>query len=52
MAVPRSERDFEGLVGVNGFGFVGMLLAREEAGVEAVRRNGPLQVLKAVSFPR
>lgn len=50
LVVPRYARDFEGLVGVNGFGFVGMLLAREEAGVEAIEQSGPLNILRSVTF--
>jgi ATP adenylyltransferase/5',5'''-P-1,P-4-tetraphosphate phosphorylase II len=33
-------------------GYIGMMLAREETGVETIRRVGPLGILKAVSFPK
>jgi len=66
MVIPRIERDFEdGLVSVNGFGFIGMLLVKDndkdkdqgsdkdEKGVKGLmeRKGGPMAVLKAVTYP-
>ena len=65
MVVPRIERDFEGgLVSVNGFGFIGMMLLRDtdkdknqdkdQTGVHGLmeKLGGPMAVLNAVTYPR
>jgi ATP adenylyltransferase len=51
MVVPRRKRDYDGHVGVNGFGFVGLLLARDEQTAKKVQTVGPMQVLNDVTFP-
>ena len=66
MVVPRIERDFEGgLVSVNGFGFIGMMLLRDtdkdqdkdndkdQTGVHGwmEKHGGPMAVLNAVTYP-
>ena len=64
MVVPRIERDFEGgLVSVNGFGFIGMMLLRDtdkdknqdkdQTGVHGLmeKLGGPMAVLNAVTYP-
>ncbi len=48
LLVPRSRERFEG-VSVNALGFAGALLVKDHAGLEAVRRHGPLAVLRAVA---
>ena len=66
--VPRIERDFEGgLVSVNGFGFIGMMLLsdtdkdtdkdknqdKDQTGVHGLmeKLGGPMAVLNAVTYP-
>lgn len=50
MIIPRSKRDYNGQVGVNGFGFVGLLLARDEQIAKNVQMMGPMQILNDVTF--
>ena len=53
MIVPRSQREFkegEDGVGVNGFGFVGLLLGRNEHSAEIIKEKGPIEILKAVTL--
>lgn len=53
MIVPRSQRDFveaDGSVGVNGFGFIGLLLARNEKAAKTIEEKGPIEILKAVTL--
>jgi ATP adenylyltransferase/5',5'''-P-1,P-4-tetraphosphate phosphorylase II len=53
MIVPRSQREFkegEDSVGVNGFGFVGLLLGRNEHSAEIIKEKGPIEILKAVTL--
>jgi len=47
LLVLRSRERFDG-VSVNALGFAGSLLVKDEAGLETVRRHGPLAVLRAV----
>lgn len=51
MVVPRSKGNFEGIVSVNSFGFLGMLLAPTVEAYEAIKHHGPLSILKAVTKP-
>jgi ATP adenylyltransferase len=48
--VPRTQDSVEGIE-VNGLGFAGALLARDEAQVELIRRIGPIEVLRRVTHP-
>lgn len=52
MIVPRSLREFEERVGVNGFGFVGLLLGRDKEIVDVIRSQGPLTILESVTKMR
>ena len=51
LVVPRTERNFEGHVDINGLGFAGLLLAKDGVGSDAIARHGPLAVLQAVTYP-
>ncbi|CAM9456653.1 unnamed protein product [Phaeothamnion confervicola] len=51
MAVPRTQREFVG-VDVNGMGFFGALLARDERTREVILDVGGLEILKGVTLPR
>lgn len=52
LLVPRRRESFEG-VSVNALGYAGSLLVKDRAGLETVRRHGPLAVLRSVaSSPR
>lgn len=52
LAVARRQRDFgDGAVGINGFGFIGLLLGRDPEGAQKVISTGPLSVLEAVCAP-
>lgn len=60
MLVPRAQKDYVGTtasVGINAFGFLGLLLARDATGLEAIQAagsdtdSGPMAILKAVTFP-
>lgn len=48
LLVLRRRERFEG-VSVNALGFAGSLLVKDEAGLETVRRHGPLAVLRNVT---
>lgn len=49
--VPRSHETHEGLA-VNGLGYAGALMVRDEAQFETLRETGPMRVLAAVAGPR
>jgi ATP adenylyltransferase len=51
LAVPRVCAEAHG-VGVNALGFAGSLIVSDAAGLERVRRIGPLALLRAVAAPR
>jgi ATP adenylyltransferase len=48
LAVARSREHWQG-VSVNALGYAGSLLVRDRAGLEQLRRTGPMTVLEAVS---
>jgi sulfate adenylyltransferase (ADP) / ATP adenylyltransferase len=48
MAVPRTQEAHAG-VSVNALGFAGLLLARDAAQLEQIRRLGPLRLLRGVT---
>lgn len=52
MIVPRTKSVFgNGLVNINGFGFIGFMLARNESVMAPIRSAGPVTVLQGVTFP-
>lgn len=51
LLVPRSRESFESIE-VNALGFAGALLVRSRGELDALRRLGPLAVLRGVSEPR
>lgn len=52
MIVPR-RCDGDGNVSVNSLGFVGMILVKRESDLERLKtENGPMELLKAVTFPK
>jgi ATP adenylyltransferase len=51
MIVPRSKREFSNELGVNGFGFVGLLLGRNPDIIDTINNfGGPLKVLGDVGY--
>jgi ATP adenylyltransferase len=48
LLVPRSRECSEG-ISVNGLGYVGSLFVADRSGLEAIRRQGPMTLLAAVS---
>ena len=48
MAIPRTREDFEGIA-VNSIAFCGALFVRERHQLEAVRKAGPMSVLRQVA---
>lgn len=54
MIVPRRKRDFiaddGSSVGINGFGFIGLLLGRSEKAASIIKEIGPIEILKAVTL--
>lgn len=51
LAVPRSAEVVEG-VSVNALGFAGSLFVKDEAGLAAVRRRGPMRLLRVATGAR
>lgn len=52
MIVPRSKREFSNEIGVNGFGFVGLLLGRNPSIIGTISDiGGPSKVLVDVGYP-
>jgi ATP adenylyltransferase len=51
MLVPRSAGEVEDVASVNGFGFIGYLLAETAGAQQAIRDSGPLDVLRKVTVP-
>lgn len=50
LLVPRVREGFDG-VSVNALGFAGSLLVKDRKGLEAVRRHGPVELLRQVAAP-
>lgn len=50
LLVPRSKEGFEG-ISVNALGFAGSLFVRSRAQLDALKRSGPMEALRAVSLP-
>ena len=52
MIVPRSKREFSNKIGINGFGFVGLLLGRNPNIIDTINDfGGPSKVLVDVGYP-
>ena len=51
MVVPRREECFSGM-SVNALGFVGCLLVRDNEQMQIIQREGPMNVLKHVTFAK
>jgi len=50
LVVPRSREEVESIP-INALGYAGALLARSRAGLERIRRRGPLEILREASRP-
>ena len=48
MAVPRTQREYLG-VDVNGMGFLGALLAKDDDVAGVIKRLGPFSIVKGVA---
>ena len=50
LIVPRSHEHFDS-ISVNSLGFAGALLVRNEAQMQVIKEQGPMNILKNVAFP-
>ncbi|MGD1908117.1 MAG: phosphorylase [Leptolyngbyaceae cyanobacterium] len=50
LAVPRSQEEYQGIP-VNSLGYAGSLLVKTAAGLEQLKKMGPLNLLTAVGYP-
>ncbi len=51
LIVPRSQEEFQG-ISVNSLGFAGALLVRNQAQMQILKDQGPMNILKSVAVPR
>lgn len=51
LVAPRSNAYYKDVLGLNSAGFVGLILAKNEELLELIKKDGALNILKAVGFP-
>lgn len=51
MLIPRSKAKFQGSLGINSCGYMGLILCKNASLVGLVKSEGPLEILSSVGFP-
>lgn len=51
LLAPRSDAYYEGKLGLNAAGFIGLILAKNQELLELIKKDGPSNILKDVGFP-